>query len=228
MGLSFFTNKANLNNHISNHIEISFTKHGPTLGLSGVLTSFSHVVFVQNIALNLLRKKDNQQYLFDWFAFRPTQYNIKGYSDIDLKMPTKFMVASNQSYKYNILFIDQNMYAEMNPYLKEIKRNWQKTLEQANFDIVVDKYQEIFDGFSRKEDALRPLQRLQELSYWEEGEYTVTIIITTRDKKYLEMKKTFLLNKENLDILEQNSIVILHDLCKQPGVTYQTISSELK
>jgi len=228
MGIPFFTNKAKLKNHLSDIAEIGFSKYGPTLGLSGVLTSSSKVIFVQNIALNILRKKDNSQYLFDWFAFRPTKFSATGYSQIEFKMPSKFMISSSQPFKYNILFIDQNKYAEMNPTLQEIKRNWQKLLEAVKFDSVINKYQELFEEFSNHQRTSELLYRLNKLSYWEEGEYSLTIIITTRDKKYLEIQKSFTLEKSELKTLEENTLIILYDLCKQITAKYKIIPSKLK
>lgn len=222
-----FTRKAKLKNHIANTIEIGFSQYGPTLGISGVLIALSHIILVEKISINLMHKTEGTQHIFDWFAFRPHQFTEISYSQFDLRTPSKFTVISTQPYKYNIIFSDYHQYTAMNPTLKKIRTSWEKRVEKST-PVSLEDYKNLFGNFTAGNWFSDFIRELQEMSYWEEGEYFVTTIISTESPKtYLELKKSFSLGLDDVENLKQNSFAIIADLCHQPGLKYNVTTATL-
>lgn len=224
----FFPHKTTLKNHISKDIEVDFNQYGPTLGISGLMTAVVNIIFVEKISINLLQKKSGTQHLFDWFTFRPLQFAGKSYSQIDLKMPSKFTVASTHPYKYNILFSDRYQYSAMNPAIKAVKESWRLKVEREK-PVSPEDYKNLFMDFTNGNWFLEIQQELQELSYWEEGEYVTTVIISAKNpQKYFEIKKSFFLKAEDSECLKQNAATIVADLCRQPDPKYNIATVTLQ
>jgi hypothetical protein len=156
------------------------------------MTAVVNIVFIKQISINLLQKKSGTQHLFDWLALRPVQFAEKSYSQIDFKMPSKFTIASMHPYKYNILFSDRCQYSAMNPTIKAVKKSWALKIEKGK-PVSQEDYKNLFIDFTSGNWFLEIRQELQEMSYWKEGEYVSTVVISTENpKKYFEIKKSFI------------------------------------
>ena len=135
-------------------------------------------------------------------------------------MPRKFMVAANQPHKYNILFSDHDTFAYINSIIKKVKLLWVNALEQ-NAALNKISNSALFVQKMGSEEFKKAAEELKEISYWHEGEYSANIIvITEKPQRVLETKKVFFLKKEDFEKLNQNYLIIMQDLCNQPGALY--------
>ena len=218
--------KTHLNNYVSNSVEVGFNQYGPSLAIDGTISARDKVVFVHEMTIRLIRKKGHLQRHFDWLAFRPDRYKTEEYKTVDLKMASKFMVSPDNSYPYNIFFVDQDKYGEMKSILQEIKTEW-NFASHAPRSNTQDKTS-LFEEFIRKPDIAESINRLGAFSYWEEGEYCIEIIITTGQSYQLaETKKYFFLTEEHIQKLKTNTLPIIKDLCTQSEVPYVFVKTEL-
>ncbi len=224
-----FFQKEQLKNHLSGTLEVGYTQFGPTLGLSGTLTTLENVVFINNISILVKRLADSATAQFNWFAFRPHRFSTSRDFGIDLKMPSKFLVAPATPYAYNILFSDQNQYAGMNPTIKMIKNRWEESLEHfvqnpGSFDMF-----KVFEEFLRKEEIARSYTQLLDFCYWVEGPYAINIIFVSKESRtLLEVQKTFSLNTNDVQGLRNNAGMIIADVCRQMDITYSIAQVPLK
>jgi len=215
-----FLPKPKLKHYVSSVIEVGFTQYGPTLVISGTLTTTSKVMFIQEISVILERKRDGSRHLLNWFAFLPHSYNFQGLKGIDLKMAAKFMVTP-EPYKYHIVFSDQDRYAYIKPVLTTIKEEWGKILQ----DHPHQNQEELFAAFLQEPVAITSLKELQKMSYWETGEYDVIInVATVKPKQDFQVKKSFRMTEDDIRGLKHNPVIIAADLCKQPLANYSFAS----
>ncbi len=216
-----FLHKSNFKNYISNIIEVGYTQYGPTISIAGNMTAIHKVVFVYNIALELQRKNASGRYQFHWFAFRPHKFNTGGFTGIDFKMPSKFMVSPSEAFNYNIFFTDHNRYAEMSLFLKRLKKEWEKLIETTASAASPLNFQALFENFVKHDSVLEALGQLQKMCYWQKDEYLLKIKIILNDQpESLDVEKYFSLTDEDFTNLQKNVTTIIADLCKQPNIIY--------
>ena len=113
--------KEKLSVYVSDTIEVGFTPYGPLLAVSGTLSTSSQYVFIYNMSLQMTPKGEKYQRQFLWFMFRPHQFRLGGFQGIDMKMPSKFMVTAEEAKPYNILFADNDTFADMKSILVGLK-----------------------------------------------------------------------------------------------------------
>lgn len=220
-----FLSKPKLNNHISDTIEVGFGRFGPSLGISGTLATENHLVFVQNVVVELVLSRTRQTHRFSWFAFRPCEFVYQNITETDFLMPTKFIVTSTQAYKYNILFIDEDKYAEIKPFINDIRREWEHWAQSSASSLSP---KESFESYWRGPQTSQWLEKLKTFFYWEPGEYIINLmILTQRPSRLLEQKRHFVLSQPEINDLRQNANVIIKDLCNQSDVLYHTLSLTL-
>ena len=227
--LGKFFKKEHLRNHLLGSIEIGYTQYGPTIGLSGTLTTVEKVVFINNITILVKRLSDGATSQFNWFAFRPHRFSANRDLGVELKMPSKFLVSPATPYAYNILFSDQNQYSAMNPTIKMIKNRWEETLEKfcqspGNFDIF-----KVFENFLKEERMANYYSQLVDFCYWEEGAHAISILFISKENQpLLEMQKSFTLSVKDVQDLRRNAGMIIADICKQMDITYSLVQAPLK
>lgn len=225
----FGKGSARLNNYISETIEIGFSQNGPTLAISGTLTARGNLVFINNISLLITKKADSYQHHFTWFAFRPHRFALSGYKEIELKMPSKFMVQPSTPYPYNILFNDQVRYAEMKTILNNIRKGWESLLHKNERVFSDTDYRQLFDEFIKTPECLTAQDELENLCYWMSGEYSLKAILIPQGSKHLiEDEKMFFLTSDDSSDLRANAAAIIADICRQDNVSHIFARPSLK
>jgi hypothetical protein len=214
-------NKPALRNEISSQVAVGWNQYGSTLTLSGTLTTPQKVVFINDISIELLYKAEKTKYLFSWLAFLPHGGEKPGYQGVELKMASKFMVTHQEAYAYNILFSDQDRYARLGPIFSMVKNGWNEFITRhfklgKTLDIP-----SLYQSYLKEGMIRAAISKIQELSYWRTGAYHMKLKISTSSYKQ-ETQKTFTLTDEDVQKLRDNILLIIADLCKQPGIVYQS------
>jgi len=214
--------------YLSDTIEVGFSPYGPMLAVSGTLSTTGKYVFVYNMSLQVTKAGENYQRQFLWFVFRPHQFKLGGFHGIDLKMPSKFMVTANESRPYNILFTDNDTFADMKPMLTGLKRNWEDFVQEKRAEGKPIDSTEIFSQFKQRPGMAPVMANLKQFCYWEPGDYDVRLVVMTeRVGDYFEVRRKFSLTAEDIELLDANYYFILADICKQPVVRYSFASPKL-
>src|SRR3989338_8936234 len=132
MAIPNFKNTFSPNNHLNIHladkIEIGYNQSGPNLALSGNLTTSSKILFIDDIAIDLISKEDQGYRQFGWDQFRPHKFNVGHFKGIDLTMASKFFITPSKPFQYNVFFSDHQRYQLISPLFKTIKEGWQLAL----------------------------------------------------------------------------------------------------
>jgi len=224
-----FSPQVSLKTYLSDRIEVGYTQFGPILGIAGTMTTQNKIVFVYHIKIDIEHLGDETHHPFDWFSFRPHEFRVGSFTGIGSKMASKFMVAPDRPFQYNIVFSDQRRYAEIKNNLKTIKMEWDYVLADAAKSSKETTYQELFQRFLQMPDIVEATAFLREMSYWREGNYSAKILITTQENKPpMEIDKSFALTNQDAQSLEENALPIIADLCRQPDILYNTSSPALK
>jgi hypothetical protein len=216
-----YINKPKLSTYITNTTEVGYSHYGPTFSASGVLSALSAVVLVHNICAEVTLKNNGVSHFMDWFAFRPANYAMGNFSGMDLTMASKFTVAPDHPHEQNTLFIDANRFSEMKPILTAIKDAWEESMATATKVGETVKTDSLFAEFKELKMVADATERLKTMNYWEAGEYNVRVRVTTESpKQFFDMKGSFVLKDEDVEILEGNIPAIIANICHQPQVTY--------
>ena len=218
-----------LHSHLAEKVEIGYSQFGPTLKLAGTLSARDHVTFVNNISLSLLRHTDGAMFIFNWFAFLSSSATTNSETGQDFKMPAKFLISPATPFQYNILFVDQLHYTEMNPILKFLKQNWEIAVEKLPLTATPTDYLRLFESYLKMNFVQEGHSKLIKFCYWEAGEYELNIVFLTReDRPLLELKKSFVLEEADISALKKNSAMIMAELCHQPRISYFSAQAKLK
>ena len=215
--------KPNLNIHLADQIEVGYNQSGPNLAISGSLTSSDKILFIEDIAIDLISKEDRSYRQFGWQQFRPHKFTVGNFQGIDLKMASKFFITPTAPFQYNIFFSDQEQYERVSPLLKKIKENWQMAIERntSNLD-------RSFENFIKKKFITELWAEVKALSFWKKGAYFLTFIARTKNPaQKFELQRSFTITDENITALDKSSIQILAELCNQSKIQNISVTVNL-
>lgn len=221
--------KNSITNYISDSIDVGFYQYGPTLTLGGILSANKHVVLIDHISVSLQPPFQSIKKEFDWFTLQPHSA-LENQFDI-VNAPLKFILSPNNPHKYNIMFVDNDRYAEIKSVLLNVSSAWQGLQESAYSNQTIDKLSrqqqvELFNSFCKMPITRELNHLLRNLCYWEAGTYNVDICIATKGDCFVTRKK-FQLNEEEIETLKNNPSAIITSVCGQPSIDCNIIKAVL-
>jgi len=215
------------------NIEIGYSAFGPTIGLNGTLRCLNRDLFVQKISLELVKEKDSSKHNFEWGVFRTEKLTVGGNEQASLELPSGFMLLTSVPYRYNIQFHDLPLQSEMRPIINKVKEEWSKKvagidkteltkLLSQNLSLPIqlqDPFGPLYDTFSKSSTHVDSFASLNQICYWEEGNYSLKMTVrTSKPDKHFEKKWQFKLNKEEVKIVRLNVLKLLQDTCNRPSL----------
>ncbi len=135
----------------------------------------------------------------------------------------KFVLSPDDPYEYNIMFVDNDCYAQIKTVMLNIISSWRGLNEQTAPETPRT---ELFRSFSEMPMTMELNNMLQNLCYWEAGKYELEICIKTKPDPIMA-KKHFLLTEEHINQLKINSSNIIANACNQPAASYSMATVEL-
>jgi len=217
--------------------EIGYSSYGATIGLYGTLRSHERDLFIRSADLEVTRLSDNSSRKFDWIAFRPLTTIVgRVLSELEVTLPSGFMLLTSQPHQYNIMFSDPVLREEIQTILRIVQDKWLATLKASStISELVSKPQEpeklrillaqaaqpVFSAFARTPDYASAESALRSLAFWDQGTYKITlrVQIATPDRAY---KKSWIIELSEADKegLALNSSKILQELCTESLVPH--------
>lgn len=210
----------------SGNIEIGFSNFGPTLGLLGTLLTEHKDVFIKNIKIKLIKKKDNSSHNFTWKAFRSNTISLTTDQPTSLEVVSSFLLKKDNPFKYHIVFVEESFIADMNPKIAQIPQKWLEfkkekynslkeeekiAISQANPSLVG---QILYDDFIKTGKTTAEYTDLDRSFYWEACEYEIEFIIETPEvKDRIRKIFTFCLRENEIQQLRLNVVGIINHLC---------------
>lgn len=209
------------------NIEIGYSNFGPTIGLIGTLNCLHREVFIKRISLIVVRKKDNATHNFSWTAFRDNQFTLSGNEPRKLEIASSFLLTLSAPHKYNIVFTENAFIAESKHLVGSLQMKWSEFLSnqlkelEKNPDFNIESMakqpllaQSLFNEFSKLKEVTDVFSTLNNVFYWMEGEYELTLNVEPANSKRT-FKKTwnFTLSSEDSDGLRLNVVPMLRTIC---------------
>ncbi len=216
----------------ANVIEIGYSYFGPTLGLYGTLNAVNKDVFISRVDLQVKRLRDNASYSFEWTAFRSNQFTMGNVSNIQLELPSGFIVSLSQPHRFNILFSDiERKNQEMMPLMRNVDSIWDARVQWALTQQPVPNSTDLFNQWVTPiapKGVLDFYSGIERLCYWDEGRYLLTIVIQTENPaNRFSFNRNFEISTEDSRRLRNNALSILKEMCAQQNVTYNFAFSRI-
>jgi hypothetical protein len=208
-------------------IEIGYGSFGPSIGILGTLRTRKRDVFVRNIQLKVVKRKDGSFHIFDWRAFRSSTISVTPTVAPNLEIASSFLLTERNPLKYNIFFVDENFIAEISTKVAQVSRKWNEYKKPKVIELEQQFKKDIsallgnpmfnetlFDDFSKSGQTTEEFTTLDRSCYWEAGEYSLDIIVNT-SRPTLQFTESFKFNLSEEDIkqLRLNAIGIIRYLC---------------
>ena len=209
-------------------IEVGFSGLGPTIGLYGTLSAIHRDQFVRSVNLTVVRQKDSSTHQFEWGLFRSGKASISSPDDISVELPSGFMLMTKAPHRYNILFTDKQAMNDIQTHAQDVRNAWSDKVTGAIGKQLVEMREELaplaaeinrilenlFDNFSKERTFPEAFSAIDRLFYWEPGEYTLSIDVTTaRPDNSYSRSWAFELSKQNSEKIRSNVIMILFAAC---------------
>ncbi len=208
--------------HPSGNIEIGYGSFGPSIGIIGTLRTIHKDIFVRNIYLKVVKKKDESTHSFNWRAFRSITISTTPSDVPSLEIASSFLLTEKNPYKFNIFFVDEVFIAEISPQVGGMPQKWSEFRNNELREIAPDSAivknpmieEEIYDKFSKSKQITDEYSILDRAFYWEAGEYSLDIVVNTTKPAHKCFKKfRFSLTETDVKQLRLNTIGIIRYLC---------------
>jgi hypothetical protein len=225
--------------HETFSIEVGFSSLGATLGLFGTLRAMHKDQFVRSIELVVTKTKDSSKHLFQWGFFRPPQVSLGTKQDVSLELPSGFMLTTTEPRRYNILFYDTALQAEMRPHIEKVSKEWYRVLTETDggrlFRLDSDpmsrsmQLEDAYSTFSKAQVCVQEYTALDRLCYWEPGQYELEMRVNTaRPERTFSKKWTFGLSESEKERLRLNVVGVVQEVCGRTSGPYNFAYLEYK
>lgn len=179
------------------------------------------VVLVNSISLSVKTPFASLKKEFEWFTLQTGSAPSSPAGTV-LQAPSKFVLSPESPRPYNIIFVDNQQYAEMKNTVSNISASWEDLLKNSQEK---DRRQ-AFDLFKKTAVPAETVHILERLCYWKTGGYAVNITVATQDGIFIE-EKQFQLLDDHISKLMENSVNIIAVLCGQPSAVLSAVSVPL-
>ena len=215
-------------------IEIGFSSYGPTVGLQGTLRSVHNDAFISSIKLHVVREKDRLQHTLDWGVFRSSAFPFNT-NDASFELCRSFLLSQQFPSTYNIQFWDRDTQNELGPLLEQTRSAWTNRCMTQGWQEIMKKVADaaggadelhqltrsLYSEFSKEKLHVDVYSAIQRLFYWEPGDYTLDMIVTTsRPRHKYKRRWKFELLAKDADSLRCNIIAAVDEACSQQQFNY--------
>jgi len=207
--------KTKIHAYKSGRIEIGFSQFGPSITLLGTLKAEKRNGFINNIKLDVSKKNSSWERSFEWRAFKPYTFSlIPQEENIKLEFVSAFLLTTDQSFKYNIIFLDDAFIDEHYDKIVSIQNLWQKYKNNNQLEEISEISEKHFCIFKESEEVVELLEKIEQIFYWEEGVYDIEMCIHTQrpSSKFITNYQTKI-NEEEIVKLKSNFINIIKFAC---------------
>jgi hypothetical protein len=200
--LSYLLIRAKLKVYPAGHIEIGFNQFGSTIALFGTLFSENRDNFVTHIEVEVTEAMWQWTRTFEWRALKPYTFGLMPTDDIKLELASAFLVSSKVPFKYNIVFVDDELLKQYRTDVLKIRQLWQ---EDAKQDI---------ESFLQTPAVQNLLTKLHNDFYWKAGAYYLKMSIHTLKKTHTAHFQ-FRLKEQQIEVLKNNIPKIIQLICEK-------------
>jgi len=217
-------------------IEIGFSSFASTIGINGTLKGYNKDLFISNIHLHLIKKKDSSQHTFEWSIFRDTKLKLSGNKDMEVELPYGIMLSVQSPQRINIQFHDLSQQETLSVPYEELRSFWHDFLE-AQFPIQErtnsqEDNQKIFailQEFYKTQEEVDIYRRLIREVYWEESDYSLEMTVeTSNPRRQFKNRFEFHLTDAECETLRLNVITLIDYGCNQSRFDWNFVYTNYK
>ncbi|WP_144410372.1 hypothetical protein [Chromobacterium vaccinii] len=218
---SAFFKRAKLEIYETGKIELGFSQFGPTINLAGTLRPINRDIFVSQIQIEIIRKRDSAQHIFKWYAFKngviPTIDQTQ-----QIEIASGFHISLNSPKQYNIFFASGTFQEDTNSLTASFIKKWNEiqgnyfdslTVEKKTIPTTTATKEGLFDNLTKTEESRALFGRLTELFFWMPSDYEVKIIINTSETKQIKTAWKFNITDEESQNIKGNAMAIMRGAC---------------
>jgi len=204
-------------------LEIGFSNFASTIGISGTLKGTNKDLYISNICLNLIKKKDLSQHKFEWSVFRDTKLKLYGNKDTEVELPYGIMLSTNSPQRINIQFHDLAQQEMLSIPHNELRTHWNDFFEkhfpiqertgsqEDNMRIFA-----IYQEFMNTNEQTNAYAKFNRELYWEESDYELEMVIETSNPiKQFKNSFKFHITEAECESLRLNVITLIDSVCNQ-------------
>ena len=211
----------------SGPVDIGYSPLGATLGLMGTLRAVHKDQFVYKVTITVKRLKDGAQHTFDWAAFRPARITLGQPTEQSIEVVSAFMVTTTQPYRFNLLFIDNGLQKEFEPYLTSIREQWNATVHarvmsgspQDSSSATQASIEAAYQEFTRAAPFTDTVTAVDRLFYWTAGQYEITTVVLTTELEITEVFSIEITDRDST-LLRLNAARVVDAACNRQGVQF--------
>lgn len=218
-------------------IEVGLGNFGPTVTLSGTVRAIHQDVFIQEMYLQVRRERDSSQHTLKWMVFRSPSFDNSGKS-VSVELASGFLLSTQQPRVLTTVFSDLETRSLMQAIVQPVSDEWLKLVAEffksaeahPNKLELPSKWAEasrsLYEQFSPRKVHVDSFTALDRLFYWEEGWYSLTLVIrTSRPDQQFETQFRMYLSANDSNALRMNNLRILSAICEQgePNWVYANV-----
>ncbi|KPA15501.1 hypothetical protein MHK_004306 [Candidatus Magnetomorum sp. HK-1] len=203
--LSGIGRKTKVKIYEAGRIEIGFSQMGPSISLLGTLGAEKKNAFISKIDLQVSRKNSSWKRTFEWRAFKPYTFSlIPQEENVQLESVSAFLLTTDNSFKYNIIFVDDLFIDEHYDKIVQIQTLWQSFREKHSKELT-EKIDEDFETFYQQDNIQEIIDKIDKAFYWEPDIYNIEMCVHTQNpsKKFKSNYQTQI-KEENIVKLKDN------------------------
>jgi hypothetical protein len=214
-------------------IEVGYGSFGPSISLVGTLQALDKDVFVKDMRLRVVKKRDSATHLFSWRAFRPRTVRLGESSLQEFELVTSFLVRTSEPHQYNIFFVDDATLAELKPQVDPVQNHWMTFKQERSAELQTERgvgidasindpvaLEALYTDFTKRGQEVNAFSALTRGCYWDAGEYTLQIDVEcVAPGRTFSKQWAFELSEEDARQLRVNAVTVLREMAGLP-VTY--------
>ncbi len=194
--------RSKINAYPAGQIEIALNQFSSTIALFGTLESQRVDSFITKIELLVTDTTGQFSRTFEWRAFKPYTFSLVEQEDMKLELVSAFLLSSKAPFKYNIVFVDDDLLKFYASETQQIHQLWKG-----------DEKKDI-EAFVQTDIVQAMMDKFHDAFYWKAGNYNLDMVIHTTKKTHCT-KFQFNLAQQQVDVLKSNIIKIVKLICDE-------------
>jgi hypothetical protein len=203
---------------VGKKLEVGYGGVGATVAVELIVRAKARDFFVTQAAIEVVRSRDGAKYHLDWAALRPTGILLGSGQSGTYETPAGFLLEPRNPRRLHIVFNDFKLLDEVNSILEPLRQTWwtqtrplrQEGPSSSKKEDTAQALAAAYVDFRNSSVSTTAWTEIHKLCYWQSGEYTVVIRISTGEpeRDYL-LRGSFELTKSESDALYANAVIIL-------------------
>lgn len=177
-------------------IGVGFTGNGATLDLTFTIRAINHDQFVRQIGVSVIRNRDKAMYDYEWRVFHSFLHHYGSFQE-PVELPASLLLVQSYPRSLRVTFGDVRLEKDMEDIVKRVRTLWveyrpqipdhpgddgdvsNRTPLPPSGDQFLAAAHEAYQKMTHSAKYAEFVKELERRCYWEPGQYTMSIRIST-------------------------------------------------